>query len=126
MPDSDVVTMEDLLVIYINGESTLEYDRRKRLPGHQRAYLDKMDEKMDAGIELNQAHLAAPDTMQRAQYVAMHLVNALQNQSDAMAAAMCTYLATRLPDLKQVRAQVQGDEISAELVFEDEQIQSQH
>ena len=37
-----------------------------------------------------------------------------------MAAAMCSYLAIRLPELKQVRIEDDTDGISIELVFDEE------
>ena len=39
---------------------------------------------------------------------------------EAMAAAMCSYMAIRLPELKQVRIDDQEGEVSIELVFDEE------
>lgn len=111
--------MSEKLVIVLNGQSVVEYDRNKRLPGHQRQFLDKMDSDMDQGIELMNEKIAKPDNVQRAQFVAMHLVQSLLQEDDAMIAASCAYLASRLPDLKQVKANEQGDMISFHLVFDE-------
>jgi len=111
--------MSDKLVIVLNGQAVIEYDRNKRLPGHQRQFLDKMDADMDQGIELMNEKIANPDNVQRAQFVAMHLVQSLLEENDAMIAASSAYLANRLPDLKQVKAHEQGGMVSFHLVFDE-------
>jgi len=103
----------------VNGTVMLEYDRGKPVPGHQRQYLDTMDIRMDAGIQVDDDYITNPNPMQKAQFVANSLVNALFQENDSLAIAMCTYLAKRIPDLKQIKAI--GDmekEISVELVFD--------
>jgi hypothetical protein len=112
--------MSNKLVVVLNGQSVIEYDRSIRLPGHQRQFLDKMDMDMDAGIKMNGNSSINPDLGVRAQYIAMHLVQAIINDNEAMIAAMCAYLANRLPDLKKVTAEEQGENISIDLVFNDD------
>jgi hypothetical protein len=103
----------------VNGNVMLEYDRSKPVPGHQRQYLDSMDQRMDAGINLDNRSIDQPNPMQKAQFVANSLVNALFQENDALAIAMCTYLAKRIPDLKQIKAVGEPDkDISVELVFD--------
>ena len=110
--------MNDKLVILFNGQAVVEYDRSTRLPGHQRQYLDTMDSDMDVGIDLAGEAIAVPDGVQRAKFVAMHLAQALIDEHDAMIAAGCAYLATRLPDLKQVKIIQQGEELMLDLIFD--------
>ena len=43
--------MSELMAVLLNGIAQIEYHRRKGLPDHQGAYLDKMDRRMDEGIE---------------------------------------------------------------------------
>ena len=40
-----------LLMAVVDGEPVIEYDRDKVLPDNQLEYLNKMDEKMEMGIE---------------------------------------------------------------------------
>ena len=108
------------LFVALNGQDVVEYDRDVRLPGHQRQFLDKMDMDMDKGLEMNGQFSAKPDLGIRAQYIAMHLVQAVLKDNEAMIAAMCAYLATRIPDLKKVKAEEQGENISIDLVFDEE------
>ena len=112
--------MSSKLVIVINGQAVIEYDRNKRLPGHQREFLDKMDVDMDQGIKINEEIIPEPDLKARAKYVAMHLINAIVNENDGMIAALSAYLANRLPELKQIKANEQNDEFSFDLVFDQE------
>jgi hypothetical protein len=111
-----------LLYVIINNEPILEFDRSKPVPGHQRQYLDNMDARMDQGIQLGADFIKAPNALQRSQFVANSLVNALQNDQDGIASAMCTYLAKRMPDLQQIKCvSKEGDsdkELSIELVFD--------
>ena len=112
--------MSSKLVVVINGQAVVEYDRNKRLPGHQREFLDKMDADMDQGININGEIIPEPDLKARAKYVAMHLINAIVNENDGMIAALSAYLANRLPELKQIKANEQNDEFSFDLVFDQE------
>lgn len=105
------------LTIVVNGEPQVEYQRGKPLAAAQRACLDRMDEQMNAGIRLGDASLGRPDALQRAQFVAIQVLEALQSGNDALIAAGCAYLASRLPDLTQVKARLAGGGFSAELVF---------
>lgn len=105
------------LTIVINGEAQLEYDRSKPLPEPQRAYLDAMDERMNAGVNLGGIDVERPDALQRAQFVAIQVLEGLGAGNDALVAAACAYLAIRLPDLTQVKARLVDTGFSAELVF---------
>ena len=111
--------MNDVMAVLLNGIAQLEYDRRKTLPDHQALYLDKMDEKMDQGINVGDRIIDSPDLQQRAQFIAANLEHAIKDNQEAMAASLCSYLAMRLPDLKQVKIDEQPDGVSIELVFDE-------
>ena len=111
------------LVAVVDGESKVEYDRSVDLPDQQKAYLDKMDEKMDGGIPLGQGNIFSPQMEQRAQFVADQLVMAINSNNEALIAASMAYLANRLPDLKQVTAESQDDgETKITLVYDKEYV----
>jgi hypothetical protein len=112
----------DQLVISLNGESQLHYDRSKPLPDHQRAFLDKMDLEMQQGIAINNQNIQSPDLQQRAQFVALNLIQAIQNGDEQKAAATCAYLAVYLPDLKQVKAEQNAQGLLIDLVFDKEYV----
>lgn len=104
---------------YFNGTEVLQYDRSKPLPILQQNYLSRMDRKMDDGINLHGEWIAAPESMQRAQFVAQSMAQALQQGAEQRAAAMLTYLAQRLPELRAVRIDLQDEQLTAELVVKD-------
>ena len=112
--------MSQVMAVLLNGIAQLEYDRQRSLPDHQAVYLDKMDRKMDDGIMLGDASVTHPDLEQRAQFVAANLAHAIKTNDESTAAAMCTYLAVRLPDLKQVKIVDSEGDISIDLVFDEE------
>ena len=110
----------NILAIILDGIAQLEYDRNKPLPDHQALYLDKMDQKMDEGIQVGDTKLSKPDLNQRAQFVAANLANAIINNEEAMSSALCSYLANRIPELKQVKILNNNGEITIDLVFDEE------
>ena len=111
--------MHNLLTVIINDEAVLEFDRSKPIPGHQRQYLDSMDAQMDQGIQLGSDFIKEPNPLQRSQFVANSLVNAVLKDEYSIAIAMCTYLAKRLPDLQQIKCKGNTDkDLSIELVFD--------
>ncbi len=108
-----------MLTVLIDNQSQLEFDRNKVLPDNQLAYLDRMDVQMDAGVRLGGVRVEQPDLLQRAQFVAVHLIEALQQGNEALIAASCAWLAQRLPDLKQVKTSMLDDGFSVDLVFDE-------
>lgn len=109
--------MEPLAVV-LDGVSQLEYQRGKPLEPAQREYLDRLDQRMDAGIDIGGRRVEQPDPLQRAQYIALQLLQAVQDGNEPVAAATCAYLANRIPDLKQVRAATRDGQLSFDLVFD--------
>lgn len=112
--------MSNMLAVLLNGIAQLEYDRDKALPDHQALYLEKMDTKMDEGIMIGEEVVNQPDTNQRLQFVASNLAHAIITDNESMIAAMCSYIAVREPDLKQLKIDDSGDGIAIELDYEQE------
>ena len=115
---SNEPAMDPLLTVVINGQAVIEYDRRKPLDPRQQSFLDRMDRDMDSGIGPEGPQEASPDLLARARFVANSLLQALEAENDSMAAATCAYLAVRLPELKQVRADKKNGQMHIDLVFD--------
>ena len=109
---------DPVLTVVINGQAVIEYDRRKPLAPRQQSFLDRMDRDMDRGIGLHDHQQASPDLLARARFVANSLLQALEAENDSVAAATCAYLALRLPELKQVRADQKDGQMHIDLVFD--------
>ena len=115
-PDSE----NTLMAVLLNGVAQLEYDRSRALSDYQNDYLENMDRKMDNGIVVGDKTVENPDVMERVKFVTGNLLHAIKADDEAMSAAFCSYIATRMPDLKQVKITDINDEISIELVFDQE------
>ena len=112
--------MPTMLRVVLNGNEIHEYEKTTRYPGKQREFLDNMDLDMDEGIEIDGEIIDSPDKMQRAQYVAMSLLYGIETSKEGLVSAACGYLVTRLPDLQQIRAVEEGEDVTMDLIFEDE------
>jgi len=109
-----------VLVAVVNGDPVVEYDRSVELPDNQIEYLQKMDHKMDQGIPLGQGNVFAPDLEQKSQFVASQLFMALESDNEQLIAASMAYLATRLPELKQVSSKEKDGEQQISLIYDRE------
>lgn len=112
--------MSDKVAVLVNGQAMIEYDRNKPLGELQQQYLEKMDREMDQGIQWAGERIEQPDQVQRAKFVANALLESIQSDDEPRIAATCSYLATRLPELKQIRADLKQDSFSIDLVFDRE------
>ena len=114
--------MGDIFAVLLNGVAQLEYDRNKPLTEYQTRYLDSMDEKMNNGFEIGGETITQPDLNQKTQFVAANLLHALQSGDEGMTSALCTWLATRHPDLKQLKYDDRGNDgnVAIELVYDEE------
>ena len=94
--------MKKLLLI-VNGETALEYDRETTLDEDKLAFLDSMDKDMDKGIKIYGELINQPDAEQRARFITLNLIKALQQDNHAIIQVSCAYLATRMPALNEVQ-----------------------
>jgi len=112
--------MSHIMAVLLNDLAELEYERDQPLPNDQAVYLDRMDARMDRGIRIGEESIINPDRNQRAQFVAANLVHAIKRNDEPLAAALCSYLAVRLPELKQVRIRDDAGDVTIELVFDED------
>jgi len=109
-----------ILAIVINDDLKLQYDRTKALPENQQQYLNNLDHKFTQGLELQGEKIDNPTIQQKAQYMSLILMESILYQEDPKAAVCLAWLATRLPDLKQVKAMVDEKNTQFELIFDRE------
>lgn len=112
--------MNDFFAVLLDDVAQLEYDRKVPLTEYQLAYLDSMNEKMAAGIDLAGESITDPDLSQKTQFVSANLLQAMQSGNEGMTSALCTWLAHHHPDLKQLRYTDDEGDISIELVYDEE------
>jgi hypothetical protein len=106
------------LNLYINDQLTFKYDRSTQLDDKQQAFLDNMDKGMDSGFRIHGEMIAKPDVKQKATFVTMNLLKALQQEDEARILVSCAYLVSRLPHVVEVHARDQEDHIMIEFVEE--------
>jgi len=108
----------DKLTVFINNEIVFEYDRDLTIEDQQLAFLDRMDADMERGIKIRGELLVNPDSQQRATFVAMNLIKALQQGNEAAISASCAYLFNRHPALIEVHANDDDNAVKIELIEE--------
>lgn len=113
------------LAVVVNDELMLSYDRDQELPEHQQLYLQKLDRKFAEGIIIEGKQIPKPDPGQCAQYMCLSMMEGIMYQEDNKAAASLAWLATRLPDLKQVIALVDEHGTTFDMVFDREYVANQ-
>ena len=111
--------MSNMMAVLLNGVAQLEYDRDVPLTDYQRTYLDKMDKKMDDGIEVDGKRLENPDENEKAQFVVANLLSAMKADNAGLTSALCTYIADGMPDLKQLIIEENDGEVSIDFVFDE-------
>jgi len=114
--------MSSIFAVLINNIPELEFDRNKSLTDQQHRFLDIMDKELSNQIVMGEEVINNPDMHQRAQFVAINLVNALKSGDDGLSAAMCSYLALRVPDLKKVKVDDKGEQVVIDLVFDEDYV----
>ena len=114
--------MSSIFAVLINNVPELEFDRNKSLSERQQHFLDVMDKELSNQIVIGEQVINNPDLHQRAQFMAINLVNALKSGDDGLSAAMCSYLALRVPDLKKVNVEDKGEQVVIDLVFDEDYV----
>ena len=106
------------LVVFVNNEIVFEFDRDLTFEDQQLAFFDRMDSDMESGIKMHGELLLNPGSQQRATFVAMNLIKALQQGNEAVKSASCAYLVNRHPALIEVHANDHADTVKIELIEE--------
>ena len=104
------------LNIFINDSKVFDYDKDIDFEESQLEFLNKMDSDMEQGIKIHGKLIPHPDTRQRATFVVMNLIKALQQGNEAILSASCAYLNHRMPNLHEVHANDHKDGIKVEFM----------
>ncbi|MCK5696994.1 MAG: hypothetical protein KAI02_02465 [Gammaproteobacteria bacterium] len=117
-------TVADKVAFLLDDQEMLTYDRSQMLPEQQSEHLKRLDNQLNEGFILIDKKITQPDLQQKTQFLALNLVHALSKNDDNSAIMMFSYLVTRLPDLKQVKAKTKqqesgGQQIGIEFVFDE-------
>lgn len=104
--------------VLINGQQAYEYDKENVLEDMQLEFLDKMDRDMERGIRIRGELISEPDARDKAKFVALNLIKALQQSNEAAITVSCAYLNSRIPSLLEVQANDSESGVQIEFVQE--------
>ena len=104
------------LVVVLNSNKVLEYRRERSLTEDQIKDLEKTEIKMQSGIQVGSEFINNPSEHDKAIFMASQLIIALENDQEHIMAISCSYLATRYPNLLQVRATSENGQHSIQLI----------
>lgn len=103
------------ILLLVNNQVAFDFDKVVTLEKNQLSFLDKMDADMAKGVKINGQSISEPDKNQRATFVVMNLIRALQQENETVVTASCSYIANRLPDIEEVH--VNEHESGIKVVF---------
>ena len=103
------------LDIYI-GNSVRQMDVDPELLERGHEFFDKMDRDMDAGWKMGPDFIESPNRLQRGQIAAAKLLVAIETGNESMAQAMAGYIASRLPEVRSINIDVNGEPLNTEMV----------
>lgn len=111
---SDTLTS---LTVFFNDDLVLKFDRNNKISNEQTEYLNNMDRRLDDGIHQDNGIETPYNPFQKAQLVANSMLNSIIKKDLNQANAMCTYLATRITDLKQINCVGHDDKDGIKIEF---------
>ena len=79
-------------------------------------FFSQMDKEMDGGCRMGPEFIHEPDIMQRSQVVAERLMLAIEQRNETMARAMASYIAWRIPNIRELHVDTTGEPLLTEIV----------
>jgi len=112
--------MSNIVKLVVNDQPMLQFDRNIAIPKEQKAFLMQMEIKMSGGIQLANEWIEKPDLMQKAQFVALNLLEYIEQENFTKAIALFTYIVDSLSDLQQLNAKGSSSNFKVEFVFDED------
>lgn len=109
--------MGDMLTLYRDEQLVLQLDKSEATARMQFAYVQRMDNEMDKGIELHGEGIRSPNQSQRNHFVIARILDAMAVNDQRAMTMYCRYLIHRAPQLDAIRVQEDGDEYAIDLVY---------
>jgi len=106
------------VILFVNDEAVFDFDKEMTLDENQLSFLGRMDSDMDKGIKIQGELITEPNTEQRAVFISMNLIKALQQENDAAVSSSSAYLMNRLPALNEIRVNDHGSRVNVEFIEE--------
>ncbi|EGV29157.1 hypothetical protein ThidrDRAFT_3349 [Thiorhodococcus drewsii AZ1] len=94
------------------------------LLGQAEGFFDKLDSDMDGGWQMGREWVECPDRVQRCQIVADKLLTAMESENERLGVMMAGYLLARMPGLKSVQLDIQGEVQNNSFEIEERPVES--
>ena len=107
-------------IVSLNSNKVLEYFRDRKLTNKQVQDLERAEKKLIAGRHLAGKFISSPNPQEKAVFMANQLATALDEDNETALGICCAYLATRYPDLKQLKLTNHEGRLSIELINDKE------
>lgn len=79
-------------------------------------FFRKMDEDMGSGWQMDRQWVDAPTIKQRCQIAASRIADAMESGNETLAYLMAGYIVNRMPSVKEVRVDTEGEMMETELI----------
>lgn len=99
----------------VNNQIVHEFNET-RSPARLRRHLDEIDSMLDNGFELAGERVDKPTALQRKQYIAIHLFNAIDRQDDNLTRVMSTYFGSRFTEVNEIQITQSGEEFNLHMI----------
>ncbi|NOY66000.1 MAG: hypothetical protein GXP13_01145 [Gammaproteobacteria bacterium] len=80
-------------------------------------FFNKIDSDMDKGWKMGPTYIENPDQMMRAQIVADKMLTAIDTENKPLIQLMAAYILTRVPGVKSVNIDIDGDPLNTEILL---------
>jgi hypothetical protein len=104
-----------ILNIYIDN-SAYQIDVTPEILEEGKDFFTRMDRDMDKGWQMSRQYVEHPDTVQRCQIAADKILSALHTDNHKLALLMAGYILTRLPGVKGVQIDTNGEIFNTTLI----------
>lgn len=108
-PPEPPADFADKVAVLIDGELALYWDRAVAMSGAQRAAVAALEARLQQGFEAGGRRCERPDALERAQFAASMIPQALARGRDDLAATALALVCAALPDLRQLQCRRRGD-----------------
>ena len=107
--------MSNSFIVSLNNQTVYEFNETRH-PARLRRHLEEIDENLNQGIQLGDQWLDKPDAFQKQQYIAMVLLNALDQNNSDLVSLMSAFLSNKYSQLKEIRATSNEDYFNFTLI----------
>lgn len=104
-----------ILDVFVDGQA-IKIEIPEAVLNDADDFFDKMDRDMDKGWKMGPTYIENPDRIMRAQIAADKILTAIDTENTLLAQLMAGYIVSRVPEVRSVNIDVNGDPLSTEIL----------